>query len=74
VAQWRYNFSFVVEEIKAEKWVTREGEERRTEGNPARWPLSNTGLLADTSRYGLQIEKKNMRTDPITKDKWRKPM
>jgi hypothetical protein len=25
------------------------GEERRKEGNLARWPLSKTGLLADTS-------------------------
>jgi hypothetical protein len=25
------------------------GEERRKEGNPARWPLSKTGLLADMS-------------------------
>jgi hypothetical protein len=31
------------------------GEERRKEGNLARWPLSKTGLLADTSQYGLQI-------------------
>jgi hypothetical protein len=50
------------------------GEERRKEGNPARWPLSKTGLLADTSRYGPQIQKKNGRTDPITEDQWRKPM
>jgi hypothetical protein len=50
------------------------GAERRKEGNPARWPLSKTGLLADTSRYGPQIQKKNGRTDPTTEDKWRKPM
>jgi hypothetical protein len=50
------------------------GEERRKEGNPARWPLSKTGLLADTSRYGPQIQKKNGSTDPITEDQWRKPM
>jgi hypothetical protein len=74
VARRRYNLSFVVQEIKAEKWLTMEGEERRTEGNPARWPLSKTGLLADTSRYGPQIQKKNGRTDPITEDKWRKQM
>jgi hypothetical protein len=43
------------------------GEDRRKEGNPARWPLSKTGLLADTSRYGLQIQKKNGRTDPINR-------
>jgi hypothetical protein len=36
VAWWRYNLSFVVEEIKAEQWLKMEGEERRTEGNPAR--------------------------------------
>jgi hypothetical protein len=50
------------------------GEERRKEGNPAQWPLSKTGLLADTSRYGPQIQKKNRGTDPTTKDKWGKPM
>jgi hypothetical protein len=50
------------------------GEERRKEGNPARWPLNKTGLLADTSRYGPQMQKKNGRTDPISEDKWRKPM
>jgi hypothetical protein len=43
------------------------GEERRKEGNPARWPLSKTGLLADTSRYGPQIQTKNGRTDPINR-------
>jgi hypothetical protein len=43
------------------------GEEWRKEGNPARWPLSKTGLLADTSRYGPQIQKKNGRTDPINR-------
>jgi hypothetical protein len=74
VARQRYNLSFVVEEIKAEKWVTMEGEERRTEGNLARWPLSKTGLLADTARYGPQIEKIKGGTDPNTEDKWRKPM
>jgi hypothetical protein len=74
VAQQRYNLSFVAEEIKAEKWVTMEGEERRTEGNPARWPLSKTGLFADTSRYGPQIQKIKGGIDPKTKDKWRKPM
>jgi hypothetical protein len=43
VAWWHYNLSFVVEEITAEKWLTIEGEERRKEGNLARWPLSKTG-------------------------------
>jgi hypothetical protein len=74
VAQRRYNLSFVAEEIKAEKCVTMEGEERRTEGNPARWPLSKTGLLADTSQYGPQIQKNKGRTDLKTEDKLRKPM
>jgi hypothetical protein len=69
VAQWRYKFSFVAEEIKVEKWLTWEGEERRTEGNPARWPLSKTGLLADTSRYGPQIPKNNGWTDLSTEEK-----
>jgi LAS superfamily LD-carboxypeptidase LdcB len=50
------------------------GEERRKEGNPARWPLSKTGLLADMSRYRPQIQKKNGGTDPTTEDKWGKPM
>jgi hypothetical protein len=68
-AQRRYNLSFVAEEIKAEKWIPMEGEERRTEGNPARGPLSKTGLLADTSRYGLQIQNNNQRTDPINRRK-----
>jgi hypothetical protein len=36
-----------MEEIKAEKWVTMEGEERSTVGSLARWPLSRIGLLAD---------------------------
>jgi hypothetical protein len=36
VAWQYYNLSFVAEEIKAEKWFKMEGEERRTEGNPAR--------------------------------------
>jgi hypothetical protein len=63
-----------MEEIKVEKWVTMEGEERMTEGNLARWPLSKTGLLADTSRYGPQIQKIKGGPDPKTKDKWRKPM
>jgi hypothetical protein len=67
VAWQRYNLSFVVEEIKAEKWLKMEGEERRTEGNPAWWPLSKTGLLADKSRYGPQIQKKKGRTDPINR-------
>jgi hypothetical protein len=74
VAWWRYNFSFVADDIKVEKWVTWEGEERRIEGNLARWPLSRTGLLADTSRYGPQIQKIEGGTDPKTEDKWRKPM
>jgi hypothetical protein len=48
VAQWRYNFSFVGEEIKAAKWLKKKkkmgGEGRRTEGNdPAWWPLSEHG-------------------------------
>jgi hypothetical protein len=47
VAQQYYNLSFIMEEIKAEIWVTMEGEERRTEGNQAQWPLRKTGLLAD---------------------------
>jgi hypothetical protein len=72
VAGQYYNLSFVVEEIKAEKWFKMEGEERRTEGNPARWPLSKTGLLADTSRYGPQIQKNKGGTDLITEDKWGK--
>jgi hypothetical protein len=74
VAQRRYDLSLVAEEIKVEKWVTMEGEERRTEGNPARWPLRKTGLLADTSRYGPQIQKNIGGTDLITEDKWGKPM
>jgi hypothetical protein len=74
VARWRYNFSFVGEEIQVEKWLTREGEERRTEGNPARWPLSKTGLLADTSRYGPQIQKIEGSIDLKTEDKWGKLM
>jgi hypothetical protein len=74
VAQLRYNLSFVAEEIKVEKWVTMEGEERRTEGNPARWPVSKTGLLADMSRYGPQIQKNKGGTDLKTEDKLRKPM
>jgi hypothetical protein len=37
VARWRYNFSFVVEEIKAEKRLKMGGEGRRKWGNdPAR--------------------------------------
>jgi hypothetical protein len=44
-----------------------EGEERKTEGNTALWPQSKTGLLADTSRYGPQIQKKNGRTEPINR-------
>jgi hypothetical protein len=36
VARRCYNFSFVMEAIKAEKRLTMEGEERRTKGNPAR--------------------------------------
>jgi hypothetical protein len=67
VARQCYNLSFVAEEIKAEKWVTMEGEERRTEGSLARWPLSRTGLLADTPRYGPQIQKKHGRTEPINR-------
>jgi hypothetical protein len=74
VARWRYNLPFVVKETKSEKWLTMEGEERRTEGNPARWPLSKTGLLADTSRYGPQIQKNKGGTDLKTEDKWGKPM
>jgi hypothetical protein len=50
------------------------GEERRKEGNPAWWPLSKTGLLADTSRYGPQIQKKDGGTDPTTEDKWGEPI
>jgi hypothetical protein len=72
---WRhYNLCFVVEEIKVEKWVTMEGEERRIEGNLAWWPLSKTRLLADMSQYGLQIQKNKGGTDLKTEDKWRKPM
>jgi hypothetical protein len=74
VARRCYNFSFVAEEIKVEKWLTWEGEERRTEGSPARWPLSKTGLLADTSRYGPQIQKIEGSTDLKTEDKWGKLM
>jgi hypothetical protein len=74
VARQHYNLSFVAEEIKAEKWVTMEGEEMRTEGNPARWPLSKTGLLADMLRYGPQIQKNKGGTDLKNEDKWRKPM
>jgi hypothetical protein len=74
VARWRYNFSFVAEEIKVEKLLKWEGEERRTEGNPARWPLSETGLLADTSRYGPQIQMIEGSTDPKTEDRWGKLM
>jgi hypothetical protein len=74
VARGRYNFSFVTEEIKVEKWLKWEGEERRTEGNPARWPLSKTGLLPDTSRYGPQIQTIEGSTDLKTEDKWRKLM
>jgi hypothetical protein len=37
VARWHYNFSFVVEGIKAEKWLKMGGEGRRKWGNdPAR--------------------------------------
>jgi hypothetical protein len=36
VARRCYNFPFVAEEIKVEKWLKWEGEERRTEGSPAR--------------------------------------
>jgi hypothetical protein len=50
------------------------GEERRIEVNPVWWPLSKTGLLADTSRYGLQIQKIKGGIDLKTKDKWRKPI
>jgi hypothetical protein len=74
MARRHYNFSFVTEETKAEKWLTWDGEERRTEGNPARWPLSKTGLLADTSRYGPQIQKIEGNTDLKTEDKWGKLM
>jgi hypothetical protein len=74
VARRHYNLSFVAEEIKAEKWVTMDEEERRTEGNPARWLVSKTGLLADTSRYGPQMQKNKEGTDIKTEDKWRKPM
>jgi hypothetical protein len=74
VARRWYNISFVVEEITAEKWVTMDGEERRTEGSLSWWPLSKTGLLADTSRYGPQIQKIKGGTDPKTEDKWRKPI
>jgi hypothetical protein len=74
VAQRRYNFPFVAEEIKVEKRLKQEGEERRTEVSPARWPLSKTGLLADTSRYGLQIQKIERNTDLKTEDKWGKLM
>jgi hypothetical protein len=56
------------------KQENKGGEERRKEGNPVRWPLSKTGLLADTLRYGPQIQKKNGGTDPTTEDKWRKPI
>jgi hypothetical protein len=73
VPEWA-NLSFVVEEIKAEKWLKMEGEERRTEGNLVRWPLSKTGLLANTSRYGPHIQKDKGGTDLITEDKWGKPM
>jgi hypothetical protein len=61
---WYYNISFVMEEIKVEKWVTMEGEERRIEGSLPWWPLSKTGLLADMSRYGPWILKKNGQIDP----------
>jgi hypothetical protein len=67
-------FIFVAEAIKVEKWLTWEGEVRRTEGNPARWPVSKTGLLADTSRNGPQIQKVERNTDLKTKDKWGKLM
>jgi hypothetical protein len=33
VARWHYNFSFVVEEIKAEKQLNMGGEGRRKWGN-----------------------------------------
>jgi hypothetical protein len=74
VARWRYNFSFVAEEIKVEKLLKWEGEERRIEGNPAWWPLSKTGLLADTSRYGPQIQTIEVITGPKTEDRWGKLM
>jgi hypothetical protein len=66
IASWR-KYRWSKEENKGR-------EERRKEGNPARWPLSNTGLLADMSWSGPQIQKKNGRTNPITEDKWRKAM
>jgi hypothetical protein len=74
VAWRRYNFSFVAEEIKVEKWLTGEGEQTNTHANPARRPLSKTGLLADTSRYGPQIQKIKGSTDLKTEDKWGKLM
>jgi hypothetical protein len=37
VAQWYYNFLFIMEEIKVEKWLKMGGEGRRKWGNdPAR--------------------------------------
>jgi hypothetical protein len=74
VARRCYNFPFVAEEIKMEQWLKWEGEGRRTEGSPAQWPLSKTGLLADTSRYGPQIQKIERNTDLKTEDMWRKLM
>jgi hypothetical protein len=50
------------------KEENKDGEERRKEGNLVRWPLSKTGLLADMSQYGPQIQKKNGGTDSITED------
>jgi hypothetical protein len=43
VARWRYNLSFVAEEIKADNLDKLEGEGRRKEGSLAWQPLSKQG-------------------------------
>jgi hypothetical protein len=51
-----------VEEIKAEKWLTMEREERRTEGSPARWLLTG-GSLGTDGRVTQIFRKEKMRSN-----------